>query len=308
MEPLKKIIIKDYPYRQEYISYLDIQWGLVVTTIKSHDREINHFIEFIKDEFSLESFIPGDIKASHIRRYLAYLKNHRENGPSTRNSKLATIRSYYKFLEENEYLEEDNNPTLFIRKAKVSRPLPVFLSLEEAQDLLKASVKNTRWPERDHAVLRFFLQTGCRAGELVKIELDHIDLEEKYVRLLGKGNEERIVPLTPNTIEALKDYLAVRDFSPRGKNHLFLGARGDPITYLGLNKLFKEACRKAGILKPNLTLHKLRHTCLTLLLKEGVDLCTLKELAGHQTIRTTVVYTHVTQKEIREAVKKLPLD
>ncbi len=305
---MKKIIKRDYPYRQEYINYLDIQCGLTDTTIKSHDQTIIYFIEFIKNEFSLEDFIPEDIKASHIRRYLAYLKNQRDNGPSTRNNKLAAMKSYYRFLEENDYLDEDNNPTLFIRKAKVSRSLPVFLSLEEAQALLEASVKNTRWPERDHAVLRFLLQTGCRAGELVKIELDHIDLEEKYVRLLGKGNEERIVPLTPNTIEALKNYLAVRDFSPRGKAHLFLGPRGDPITYLDLNKLFKRVCREAGISKPNLTLHKLRHTCLTLLLKEGVDLCTLKELAGHQTIRTTVVYTHVTQKEIREAIKKLPLD
>jgi len=123
----------------------------------------------------------------------------------------------------------------------------------------------------------------------------------------GKGDKQRIIPLSKSTLRALGEYLQKRLPASSKNKHIFLNNRGEPITPRGVQLLFKRICKEAEILRPELSVHKLRHTCLTLLLREGVDIVTLKEIAGHDDIGSTEIYLHVTDEEVRLAVKKHPL-
>ncbi len=195
---------------------------------------------------------------------------------------------------------------MYIKRAKTPKTLPIYLTLEESVLLLEAAAKLSSHPERDHAVFRLLLQTGCRVGELVKLKVYDLNLEEKYIKVTGKGNKQRLIPLTPNTCQALEKYMDVRSKIISDQDSLFLDSNGNPLNWYIISETFKMLCLETGIEKPNLTLHKLRHTCLTLLLKAGVDLPVLKQIAGHERISTTVKYTHITQREIRNALRKHP--
>lgn len=127
------------------------------------------------------------------------------------------------------------------------------------------------------------------------------------MRLIGKGNKERQVPLTEKTCRALEEYLKVRRPVSERERAVFLNKDGRAISRRGVQKLFERICVKAGLSRPGLFVHKLRHTCLTLLLQVGVDLVTLKEIAGHEHVSTTEIYLHVTQEEVRNAIEKHPL-
>jgi site-specific recombinase XerD len=199
----------------------------------------------------------------------------------------------------------ESNPTRRLRNVKTARKLPVFLNLEEAEAILTAS-KDSKFPERDYAMMKLFLQTGCRLSELVGLELSQINLKEMYVRYLGKGSKERIVPLTESTSQAIRDYLAVRRPKTQSCKQVFLNNFGGAIAGESVQLYFKTICDKAGIEHKNLSIHKLRHTCFTLLLKAGVDIATIKEIAGHDDINTTSIYLHVTQNEVRAAMEKHP--
>lgn len=189
---------------------------------------------------------------------------------------------------------------------KTAKRLPVYFTEEEAAALLEAAAA-FRYPARNVAMFRFFLQTGCRIGELLSLELSRLDLKGRTVRLIGKGNKERQVPLTERTCRALQEYLEVRRPVCANEPAVFLNKDGRAISRRGVQKLFERVCERAGLSRPGLSIHKLRHTCLTLLLQQGVDLVTLKQIAGHENISTTEIYLHVTQKEVRQAIEKHPL-
>ncbi len=302
---MNKLRSESFPYADEYINYLEVERSIALTTIKVNYSTLKKFVQFIEDGYSID-FDPAKIKINHIRRYLSYLKNDKGNSPSTRNTKLSVIKGYFEFLDIYDYTNNKNNPAQFIKRAKTPKTLPVYLTLEESVILLEAAVKMSSHPQRDHAVFRLLLQTGCRIGELVKLKVWDLDLKEKYIRVTGKGNKQRLIPLTPNTCQALEKYMEVREKINNDEDSLFLDSSGIPLSRNIISETFKMLCLEAGIEKPNLSLHKLRHTCLTLLLKAGVDLPVLKEIAGHERISTTVRYTHVTQGEIRQALKKHP--
>jgi site-specific recombinase XerD len=142
--------------------------------------------------------------------------------------------------------------------------------------------------------------------ELVELELSQIDLGERYVRYWGKGSKERIVPLTEATCRAIEAYLAVRKPKDKNCHRVFLNSCGLPLSGGSVGGVLAKICHRAGLGDKGITLHKLRHTCFTLLLKAGVDLVTIKEIAGHEDISTTRIYTHVTQNEVRAAMEKHP--
>lgn len=296
----------EIPYQEKYINFMLNERGCEIVTVEKNLRFVREFVEYLRQEYDLINFVPEKIEPGHIRRYLAYLKNERNNKPSTRNSKLSALASYYFFLECYEYVEEDDNPTLFIRKAKVPRQLPVYITKEEAEQLIEAASRSS-CPERDVAILRVMIQTGIRVGELVKLRLRDIDFKERTLSIQGKGHRERLVPITDNTCDALKAYLDIRYQTQTHSDAVFLNQHQNPIKQGPLYTLFKKLCLTAGVIKPKLSVCHLRHTCLTLLLQEGADLMALKKLAGHQSLRTTQLYIHVTQVQLRQAMKKHPL-
>ena len=199
------------------------------------------------------------------------------------------------------------NPARRIKKAREPVSMPVILSLEEAKILVKAARHYAFRPYRDHAMMQLFLQTGLRIDELTRLERDDLNLREEYIRVRGKGDKGRLVPLTETTIKALQTPLErMLPRSPEIKR-VFLNQHGRPITTRGVQMVFDRICQAAGLIKKGLSPHKLRHTCLTLLYREGVDLMTLKELAGHDHTCSTEIYAHVDMGDVRKAVEKHPL-
>lgn len=280
--------------------------GCKLKTAENNIKMLRQFFLFLERDYAMEAFDPVEIKPKHIRRYLGYLKNELGNSPKTRNHKIDAIRSYYFFLGCYEYIEECEDPTLLIRRARVSRRLPFHLTLEEAEALLSVAAAGTQ-PERDIAILRVMMQTGVRVGELIRLRVQDLDFRERTLFIKGKGNRERLVALTKNTCSALKLYLEVRLPASSQIDTLFLNQLNMPLRQGVLYLLFHQLCREAGVQKPRLSACHLRHTCLTLLFQQGVDLMALKKLAAHKSVRTTQVYLRVSQTQLREAMKKHPL-
>lgn len=296
----------EMPYLEQYLQSMLKERGYQPSTVRSNLSMLRQFVMFLREELGIEHFNPTGVTSVLIRRYLAYMKNELNNCAKTRNHKLNAIAGYYHFLECYELIEEENNPTRLIRRARIRRRLPVYLTVEEAAAFLEAAASGIL-PQRDTAIFRLMIQAGLRTIEMDRLRVQDIDLKERTLLVQGKGNIERLVPLTDNTCLALEAYLSIRKPSSDDVDALFLNDRGQPIKAVALNELFQRYCRQAGIEKVGLPLRNLRHTCLTLLMQEGADLMALKKLAGHKSISTTQVYLHVTQRQLREAMTKHPL-
>ena len=176
------MVEENFALKNAYRDYLLVERGLEENTVAQYLTEMQKFMQWLQAEYKLEQVEPEKVTIAQIRRYISYLKNERDNKPATRNVKVSVLKSYYQFLVLTEYLEEEDNPALYIRKAKEAKPLPVYLTLEESQALLQASLVNTSMPQRDYAMMRFFLNTACRMAEFVGFGLDNLDLEDNSCR------------------------------------------------------------------------------------------------------------------------------
>ena len=289
---------------QDFLDYIELERNCSPQTVKGYRGELNFMVRYFKDHD-----LPLDIQRitlQHVRQYLAYAKNDRNNSPASLNKKISVLRSFFSFLTGDESYGIDKNPVSRLGQVKKGKKLPQILSLEESRKFLLGIKEVSSYPERDFAIFLLFLHTGCRLRELKELSVSSIDLQERYVRFMGKGDRERIVPLLEETCRALEEYLKVR--KPLVEtNQLFLNSRGMPISSEIIARTFKTLARKTGVYRKGLTVHKLRHTCLTLLLKEGIDLRTLQEIAGHADIATTQIYTHVAQVDLKKQMNKHPL-
>lgn len=296
-----------FPFRQEFVAYLEIELELSPYTVEGYLLDLQLFFIFLELEYFLEGVKIEGINTEHIREFMAFLKHERQNAAKTRNRKLTSLRNYFDFLKISGYLKNRENPAKKLRNARVPERLPVYLALDEAEAFLKASLTTSPYPYRDHCLMRLFLQAGPRAQELLQLETGDINLKEKELLIRGKGAKERIIPLTDSSCQVLEAHLEKRlpDYTQQEK--VFLNHKGVPLSNRGVELLFHKICKKAGIRKPHLSVHKLRHTCFTMLLKEGVDIRVLKELAGHESIDSTEIYVHVANEEVRRAMDKHPL-
>jgi len=289
---------------EDYINYVEMVRGLSPGTIKRYEEELNLFTYFLKEKgLTLQV---EEITIQHLREYLVYMKRERNNSPVTIKNKIAIIKIFFEFLCKEGIYGLNHNPSLRLSNIKVDRKLPQILSLEESGRFLINIKKVSSFPERDFAMFLLFLHTGCRLNELKELTLSSINLKEQYVRFRGKGNKERAVPLLDESIKALEEYLKKR--KPLfDTDILFLSMKGNPLSKAGIQSIFKELAKKTGIYREGLSIHKLRHTCLTLLLKQGVDLRTLQEIAGHASISTTQIYTHIAPIDLKKKMDKHPL-
>lgn len=286
-----------------FLNYLEVEKGFSPGTVAGYRTDLLVFFRFLQEVAEEKPQKLQEIEKKHLRAFLAYLKRERNNGPAAMNRKIAALSSFCKFLLQEESLEKD--PTEGLTRVKGEKKLPQYLSEKEARELLATVKKTSKFPERDYAIFLLFLQTGCRLSELAELTLENLDLEEGKVRFLGKGGKERIVPLLDETRAALCQWLGKRGVGKPG-DRVFLNRYGNPLGKRGIQQNLRRFLERGGIYRPGLSVHKLRHTCLTLLLKSGVNLKVLKEIAGHTTISTTEIYTHVTGEEISDSLKKHP--
>ena len=223
--------------------------------------------------------------------------------PTSRARKVATIRSFYKYLTTKAKVLE-KNPMQDLDSPKSLRGLPKFLSLEESIQLLSSI--DGKYVERDYCMITLFLNCGLRISELIGLNLT--DVREDYIRVVGKGNKERIIYLNEACIAAVENYLPVRKLMPsKDKTALFVSRNRNRISRSTVHLLVKKYLLMAGLDSTQYSSHKLRHTAATLLLQNGVDVRTLQEVLGHDHLNTTQIYTHVDNSELRLAAKASPL-
>lgn len=293
-----------YPMVDKFLRYLQVEKNTSPLTVKNYDADISLFSSFLADRFGSE-FQWHQVGVLDIRAYLALL-NKEKYARTTIARRISSLRSFYKFLLREDYMEQ--NPFVKVRTPKLEKRLPVFLEELEINDLLSLPDRN-ELGLRDQAILELLYATGCRVSELVGLSTVNIDLSNQYVLLLGKGNKERIVPIGQACCQAVRQYLQMaRGFlmeKNKAKLHdkVFVNSRGGPLTDRSVRRILDKYITQLATQK-NVTPHTIRHTFATHLLDHGADLRAVQELLGHANLSTTQIYTHVTTERITSVYQK----
>ena len=308
----------------EFLNYLENVKGKSLNTIKGYSVDLGLFFKFLKVYKGLENNIElekieeveisdlgdnfiKDITLSDIA-FLAFLEKVRNNSAYARARKVATLKSFFKFLNSKIKLI-DENPTVELESPKINKRHPVYLTLDQSITVLNSMDKGNKNYYRDYCILTLFLNCGMRLSELCNIEIEKI--KGDTLTIIGKGNKERTVYLNEASIAAIENYLKNRNDSKateEAKKYLFLSSKYRPINKRSVEILVKKHIENAGFKDQKYTPHKLRHTAATLMYKYGnVDIRSLQNILGHENISTTQIYTHVDDETLREAVKTNPL-
>lgn len=308
----------------DFLNYLETIKGKSNNTISAYKVDLTMFFRFLKvyknlvfdKDLEFEEIPINDIDNDFIRKikltdlyaFLSFSEKQRGNGTHARARKVATLKSFFKFLQGKSKII-DENPTLELESPKINKRQPVYLTLDESINLLHSMDKENKNFQRDYCIITLFLNCGMRLSELCSIKIDKI--KGDILTIIGKGNKERTVYLNEACIRAINAYLAVRDDSKateENKKYLLLSSHHKPINKRTVEILVKKHVTNSGMINDKYTPHKLRHTAATLMYKHGnVDIRSLQSILGHENISTTQIYTHVDNDTLREAVNANPL-
>ena len=307
------------PVLRDFLVYHETIQGHSRRTVDEYYLDLRNFFRFLKqnkhlvspdvpmDNISIDDAdlaLVRDVTLTDIYSYMNYLSRDRGLNNTSRARKVATIRSFYKYLTNKAKLLE-TNPVQDLDSPRLKKSLPKYLNLEESMDLLDSvDGKNA---VRDYCILTLFLNCGLRISELVG--LNKTDVRGDQLRVLGKGNKERMLYLNDACQRALEDWLTQRDvIAPADQNALFVTLQNRRrISTAAVHKLVKKHLAAAGLDSTQYSSHKLRHTAATLMLQNGVDVRTLQEVLGHEHLNTTQIYTHVDSDSLRDAAQSNPL-
>jgi len=284
----------------QYINYLVFEKGLSEKTIESYTSDLSNYLAFLKQKRI------KDIKQADTPIILKHLIALRDSGLGSKSCArhLITLRGFYKFLAQEKILEFD--PAKLIDLPKSGLKLPDVLSVSEVNLLLNIPDSNTPLGKRNSAMLELLYAAGLRVSELVNLKFLDVNLEACFVRVLGKGSKERIVPFGLYAKNKVDDY--INNSRPlllknRISQYLFVARAGEPMTRQGFWKLLKQYVKQAGI-KKKVTPHSLRHSFASHLLEGGADLRTVQVMLGHVDISSTQIYTHIARDHLRQIHEK----
>lgn len=309
-----------FPLLREYLIHLRVIKAKSEKTIEEYFIDIRTFFRFLKvhrdivsAEVPFEEIAIDDIDIDLVRsvslsdayEFMTYLMEERGNNSSTRLRKTSSLRGFFNFLTLKKHLL-DENPLKELETPQQKKADPKFLTLEESIRLLEAV--DGKKKERDYCILTLFLNCGLRLSELVGLNVTDIS-PENYIRVLGKGNKERIIYLNDACIFAINDYLKVRpNDGLKDRNALFISNQKNRISPNMVQKIVYKYLEKIGLDAQGYSCHKLRHTAATLMYQHGnVDVLVLKDILGHVNLGTTQIYTHLNTKQKEEAAKANPL-
>lgn len=278
-----------------FLSYLKDIKNYSEKTSFNYGLDVASFLLFLKEKDK------KDVTKEDIRVYLLDLNVQGINKRSIQR-KLSALRHFYKYLCT--YKNYKENPFEMISSPKASKKLPEFLSYEEVTDLLESNKKRTdKYASRDQAILELLFSSGLRCSEVVSLKISNINFSSNTLKVKGKGNKERIVPFNVSTHDALKKYISelrvVQDVTNKKSDVVFLNKYGEELTSRGLEYIVTEAGRKAAF-PLKLHPHMFRHSFATELLNNGADLRTIQDFLGHETIKTTAIYSHVTYADLKK--------
>lgn len=278
----------------DYLDYITLERQLSNNTIDGYKRDLIQFYTYIKKDYK-------KIKAIDINNYIKYLSNSLD--PKSINRHIVSIRNYFKFMIRTKKIDE--NPTDNITGLKTAKKMPHTLSTEDINKLLDIKLNNAL-DYRTKAMLELMYSSGLRVSELLDLEVINIDFNDDIVRVFGKGNKERIVPIDEIAIKYLFEYINLYRktlLKNKTNNYLFLNKNGEKMSRQGFFKLIKKEAKLKGINK-DISPHTLRHSFATHLLNNGADLRSIQTMLGHENIKTTQIYTHVTNKFVKENYDK----
>ena len=308
----------------EYVRYLEVIAGKSANTAFSYYCDLRGFSRFMKrrrglvpadaelkeiDPKGLDTAFWAQVSKEDVYEYLYFLNRECGNKKSSTARRLASLHGFYDYLV-NQVNKLTVDPTVAIHPPKQDKVLPKYLTEEQSVDLLESTRTQSDFPERDYCMVVLFLNCGMRLAELVGMNLDDIDLENRQIRLFGKGHKERMVYLNNACVEALQLYLHKRNtmegLSPKEKAVFITRRRKERISNRRVEQLVTGAMKAAGL--KGFSTHKLRHTAATLMYQTGnVDILTLKQLLGHSSVSTTQIYTHLQEFQVRAAIEENPL-
>ena len=285
-------------YVSEYTDYLKIEKRQSQNTLAAYRRDVSRFAKYLPNKRL------DDAKISDVRSFLVFLRNEEGLAPSSVARCLSSLKSFYEYLSVENLISE--NPTETIASPRPWRKLPNVMSVEEVDALIATPDINTLAGIRDLAMLELIYATGLRVSELVSLKMSAVDLEVGYLRSLGKGSKERVVPIGDVAKTAIECY--VNNARPlfqkkRRSGDLFLTRRGNAMTRQGFWKILKKYSIKAKI-EGAVSPHALRHAFATHLLERGADLRSVQMMLGHSDISTTQIYTHVLRQRMREVYER----
>lgn len=278
-----------------YLDYLKFQKNYSEYTITNYSNDIIEYLNYLERE----SLSFSDVEYGDIRFYLMYLKDEKKDNNTSINRKLSSLRGFYKYLA-NEGIVSSNVFSL-VNGPKKSKKLPRYFEYNELEELFNVPDTRTDLGQRDSLILEMLYATGVRVGELVSIKVSDIDLGRRNIIILGKGNKERYVTYGEYCEDILNLYLRDGRVSLNSKNsdYLFLNNRGGELTERGVRFILDKLIEQTSINK-KISPHMIRHSFATHLLNEGCDLLTVQKLLGHESIKATQIYTHVTTDRLKE--------
>lgn len=280
---------------EEFIKYLDKELNFSDNTLKNYHRDLEKYQKYLESKNINFMFITRN----EIRDYLIYL-----DGKNLKNSSISRmiscIRSFYNYLVDEKMVEQNLFKT--VSNPKIEKKLPNYLGYEEMHKIIESIDVSTDVGLRNRLIIEIFYATGCRVSELVGIKITDIDRQALTIRIMGKGNKERIVYYGEYARDVLNQYLGnVRNkwVQNSSNNYLFLEKNGDALTIMGVEAIIRDIVKNLS-LKAHVTPHTFRHTFATHLLNNGADIKSVQELLGHSNLNTTGIYTHVSNERLRK--------
>jgi integrase/recombinase XerC len=287
----------------DFLRHLGLEKNSSAYTVKSYREDLSQALGFFRDKIGAATISPDRVSTRHVRAYLAWL-SEQGYARTTSARRLAALRSWFRFLCRQGKLSA--NPCDGVRGPRQEKKLPHFLTSADVARLLAAPQGNDPLLNRNRAILETLYSAGLRVGELVGVNLDDLDLEGGAVTVRGKGRKERLAMLGTPAIEAIRQWLDVRDafaaLQPR-QPAVFLNQRGGRLTTRSVGRMLEKRLAEAG-LDPRTSPHTLRHSFATHLLDAGADIRGVQELLGHKSLTTTQIYTHVSTQRLQDSYQK----
>ena len=283
----------------DFLTMLRVERNVSTHTMDAYKRDINQYLVYLGD---LDIKNLSDVKSTHIRDYIRVLSDGCM-APASISRIISSIRTYYRFLSSENILDE--NPVLLINNPKLPKKLPDVLSEKEISLIINAIQESSQFYQRDKAIIELLYSCGIRVTELCNLEMSNLFIEEDLIRVMGKGNKERLLPLGVRSKKYLDDYIKHSRNShikKSGSSFVFVSRNGNQLTRAMINIILNKWTQASG-LKKSVSPHKLRHSFATHLLEGGADLRFVQALLGHSDISTTQIYTHIDKHYLKEVYK-----
>lgn len=269
-----------------------------ISYISKKNYSINTYTSYINDLYYFYIFIKKDLKKvtfKDVKDYLEHL-NLKKEKPSSVRRKISSLKSFYKFLYKNNYMDKKDYPLTKVAYPKMEKKLPKFIYYNDLLEIINESTKD-KDGVRDRLIIEMLYATGVRVSELINIKINDIDFNNRRIIVLGKGNKERIVYYGEYAEEVLKEYMKTHE--RKNHNYLFVNSKGGQLTDRGVRYIIDNIMSKLSV-KTHVTPHVLRHTFATDMLNNGCDIKVVQELLGHSSLKATEIYTHVTNEHLKK--------